>query len=61
MTMRKFDVEVRRTIYLTLLLEAETEDEAEKIAKEDEKAWTDLNFWKEDPSECRYYVQELKA
>ena len=58
--MAKFDVEVFRTIYLNILLEADTEEEAEKLAKEQAENWTDLNNWKEHPTERGYYAKELK-
>ena len=59
--MAKFDVEVSGTIYLTLLLEADTKEEAEKIAKEQAERWTDLNTWKEYLTERGYHAQELKG
>jgi hypothetical protein len=60
-TMAKFGVEVSRTIYLNLLLEAEAPEEAEKIAKEQiETGWQDLNNWKEYLSERGYHA-ELKG
>jgi hypothetical protein len=58
--MAKFDVEVYRTICLNFFIEADTKEEAERIAKEQEQGWTDLNTWKEYPSERGYHTQELK-
>ena len=58
--MQKFDVEVQRTIYKRVFLEAETQEEAEKIAKELATQNQDLNSWWSDPStEFRFIVTIL--
>jgi hypothetical protein len=44
--MAKFDVEIRKTIHLNFFLETETKEEAETLAKEQMKGWTDLNTWR---------------
>jgi hypothetical protein len=59
--MAKFDVEAYKTIYLNLLLEADTKEDAERLAREQIKEWTDLNCWKEYPTERGFYVHELKG
>ena len=57
--MAKFDVEVTRMVALQLLVEADTEEEAIRIAKEQTEGLTDLNTWTEYPSERGYYAHEL--
>ena len=59
--MKKFDVEVRKTISRDVFLEAETEEEAMKIGKEKIARCTDLNVWQEHPSESRIIVTLLLA
>jgi hypothetical protein len=58
--MAKFDVGVRRTIYLHFFLETETEEEAEKLAREQMKGWTDLNTWGEYKNEFEVIVMEMR-
>jgi hypothetical protein len=57
--MAKFDVEIRKTIHLNFFLETETEEDAEKLAKEQMKGWTDLNTWREYQNEFEVIVMDL--
>jgi hypothetical protein len=57
--MAKFDVEIRKTIHLNFFLETDTKEEAEKLAKEQMKGWTDLNTWGEYQNEFEVIVTEL--
>jgi hypothetical protein len=59
--MQKFDVEVKRTIYKRVFVEAETPEEAEKIAKELATQNNDLNTWWSAPTEFRFLVTILLA
>jgi hypothetical protein len=59
--MQKFDVEVKRTIYKRVFVEAETPEEAEKIAKELATQNSDLNTWWSAPTEFRFLVTILLA
>jgi hypothetical protein len=58
--MAKFDVEVRRTIYHHFFIDANTREEAEAIAKEQVKGWTDLNTWREYQNEFEVIAMELR-
>lgn len=58
--MPKFDVEIQRTIYVGLCAEADTQEEAERIAEEYAKEWTNINDWNEHPSERRVHTMKLK-
>jgi hypothetical protein len=57
--MKKFDVEVRRTVYRHFFIDANTREEAEAVAKEQVKGLTDLNIWREYQNEFEVIAMEL--